>query len=69
MPVQCQKKTQKSLNSYLGFRDAKYGGISCPEIKEGPALKKLFKDIGGRRQFCVGPGEDEGIPCAGQGPP
>ena len=52
MPVLCQKKVQKNLNNYLGFRDAKNGGISCPEITETDALRKLFKDIGGRRPSC-----------------
>jgi hypothetical protein len=48
MPVLCQKKTQKSLNGYLGFKDAKHGGVECPEVTESDALRKLFKDIGQR---------------------
>ena len=59
MPVLCRGRVQKSLNDYLGFHGAKDGGVSCPEIKETDALRKLFEDIGARRKACTwydGPG-------------
>lgn len=49
MPLLCQKRLQRSINEYLGSKDAKKGGVYCPEVKGSKYLDDLREEIGPRR--------------------